>query len=175
MCDPEEDGGMGFSALVAALMEPCAREVMRENARQLREGFRPLPTSGLQRGADGSVAIPLPGDCLAVTALETDVWKSPLEKIYARGDPRRRLQESAVEGVRGSASRPAAFEEAGADGRLWLRIYGCEDAAPDGIRGRYVAAPAADGEGAIEIPADIAGEWLRRIARAVQNRESFLT
>jgi len=108
---------------IRANLEECVAQAILSTPKGLLTGWRLLPDDGLTVSDDGCVLLPLPDDFLVLHSLRMSDWEREVTEVYPSDHWLTRLQGSRWHGLRGTPSRPLAFETLTKEGKRALRLY----------------------------------------------------
>ncbi len=136
---------------IRANLEECVAQIILSTPKESLTGWRLLPDDGLTISDNGSVLLPLPDDFLMLHSIRMSDWEREVTEIHPSDHWLLRLQGSRWHGLRGTPSRPLAFETLSGDGKRALRLYSSGSGATL-ASGWYLPVPKINGADEIEIP-----------------------
>lgn len=148
---------------IRANLEESAAQAILSTRRDLLTGWRLLPDDGLEISGDGSALLPLPDDFLMLHSIRMSDWEREVTEVYPSDHWLRRLQGNKWHGLRGTTSRPLAFETLTSNGERALRLYSSDPGATL-ASGWYLPAPKINAADEIEIPSAALSKVLDQLA-----------
>ena len=166
---PCHDENLDVDSMIRAVLIPSAIEVMEESDDTLLAPGQPIRALlAWPEGTPGKgmAILPLPDDCLRLTAVKLTDWCRPA-RILGEADAEHTWQSSPFSGVRGNPDRPLAFICQRPTG-LVAELYSSNNPNGVGIEyAQYVPKPHVDADDTMRLPEAIYHDIIARTAKKV--------